>query len=106
MPQCNRCTKRTLNTTYDNNHGYCESCLILVGRELIVNTLNFDYTVQDTAWRAHAKQTLIDLYEALRDAGMTNPLTGMASSMRVLFWTLISNEEYKRLRENDNNETN
>ena len=103
MPECKRCTKRTLNTTYDNNHGYCESCLILVGRELIVNTPDFDYDVQDTAWRVAAKATLIGLYEQLRDAGMTNPLTGMASSMRVLFWTLINNEEYKILRENNNN---
>ena len=103
MPECKRCTKRTLNTTYDNNHGYCESCLILVGRELITSTPDFDCTSQDTEWRINTKANLISLYEQLRDAGMINPLNGMGGSMRVLFWTLVNNEEYKRLRENDNN---
>ena len=97
MPECNRCTKRTLNTTDNNNHGYCESCLVLVGRELIANTPEFDYTEQNAIWRANAKQTLIDLYISLRDAGMSSPLNGMATSMRVLFWTLLKQEDFDRI---------
>lgn len=97
MPYCNRCTKRITNNTDDNNHGYCESCLILVARELVVNTPDFDYTIQDEAWRVRAKQTLIDLYVSLRESGMPSPIRGMTPSMRVLFWTLLKQDDFERI---------
>jgi len=97
MPECKRCTKRTLNTTDDTNHGYCESCLILVARELIAGTPDFDYTVQDEEWRVTAKETLTTLYTRLKEAGMPNPLQGIGAGNRALFWTLFSIEEYKQL---------
>ena len=99
MPECNRCTKRTLNTTNDHNHGYCEVCLVLVARELIANTPDFNYTVQDTAWRANTKANLVSLYQQLRDAGMPNPFSGLSNSTIVLFWRLVTSEEFILLRE-------
>ena len=96
MPQCKRCTKRLTYQVKELNNGYCDICLILIGRE-IVNSDGFDYSVQDRVWLENAKHNLSRLYVDLKTAGMANPLRGFDPKMTSLFYSIFNADELNKI---------
>lgn len=84
---CTRCNRRiTIKVAVDNG-GYCESCLLMVAQEIVTHD-DFDNSEVDKEWRNNARERLLDLYNALKIAGMDDPLSGMHVSTRSLFKSL------------------
>lgn len=49
---CKRCENRTLLETTENNAGYCDKCILLIGREFSHDeTFTAYITVKDNAWK-------------------------------------------------------
>lgn len=81
---CNRCLRRVSKRISDMNNGYCDNCVVTIGRE-VVNNVNFTFEASDQAWRDSARHTLSDLYKSLKRAGMRNPFEGMSPGIISLY---------------------